>query len=190
MSGKQKLWVIIGVIAGLVLLILGWYMNGYNHLVTMDEAVKSSWAQVETQLQRRYDLIPNLVNTVKGYAAHESSVLTAVTEARAHATQAGTVPDKISANRDLSSALSRLLVVAENYPQLKANENFLDLQAQLEGTENRIAVARRNYNETVKAYNIAIRNFLTRIIAGQMGLSQKPFFENDTAAAKAPEVKF
>jgi LemA protein len=190
MSGKQKILVIVLIIIGCIVLAAGWYMNGYNRLVNLDESVKSAWAQVETQLQRRYDLIPNLVNTVKGYATHESSVFIAVTEARARVGQASSVPDKISANRELGSALSRLLVVAENYPQLKANENFLDLQAQLEGTENRIAVARRNYNETVRAYNVAIRNFMARIIAGNMGLTPKPFFENDAAAAKAPEVKF
>ncbi|MDD5675619.1 MAG: LemA family protein [Chitinivibrionales bacterium] len=190
MGTKQKIILVIVIVVGLILLIAGWYMNGYNRLVRMDESVKSDWAQVETQLQRRYDLIPNLVNTVKGYAAHESGVLTAVTEARSRVGSATSVPDKISANRELGSALSRLLVVAENYPQLKANENFLDLQAQLEGTENRIAVARRNYNEAVREYNVTIRNFLQRFIAGNMGLAPKPFFENDAAAAKAPEVKF
>jgi LemA protein len=190
MSATKKIIIVLAVVAGIIVLGAGWYMSTYNRLVGLDESVKSGWAQVETQLQRRYDLVPNLVNTVKGYAAHEAAVFTAVTEARARAGQAQNVGDKINANRELNSALARLLVVAENYPQLKANQNFLDLQAQLEGTENRIAVARRAYNETVKQYNTAIRSFLPRLIAGSLGLAPKPFFETEAAATKAPEVSF
>jgi LemA protein len=165
-------------------------MKTYNRFVRLDETVNSAWAQVENQLQRRYDLVPNLVSTVKGYATHEEKVLTEVTDARARVGSATTVNDKINANRELTSALGRLLVVAEAYPNLKANENFLDLQSQLEGTENRIATERRRYNETVQMYNTAIRGFLESFVANRMNLTRKPFFESDKAAQKAPEVKF
>jgi LemA protein len=167
-----------------------WYKNGYNRLVQLDESVKSAWAQVDNQLQRRYDLVPNLVNTVKGYAEHEKDVLTAVTDARSRVGSARTVSDKITANNELGSALSRLLVVSENYPNLKADQSFLTLQAQLEGTENRIAVERMRYNDRVKEYNVEVRGFFARFIAGRMKLEPHPFFEAVKAAAKAPEVKF
>jgi LemA protein len=174
----------------LVGMVWSWYLKTYNHLVRLDETVNSAWAQVETQLQRRFDLVPNLVNTVKGYAQHEEKVLTEVTDARARVGSAQTIDDKINANRELTSALGRLLVVTENYPNLKANENFRDLQAQLVGTENRIATERRRYNESVQAYNTAIRGFLERMVAQRMNLSRKTFFESDKEAQKAPEVKF
>jgi LemA protein len=180
----------IGVIVVAGLSVWGWYMKTYNQLVRLDEQTKSAWAQVENQLQRRYDLVPNLVNTVKGYAQHEEKVLTEVTDARARVGSAQTIDDKIHANGELTSALSRLLVVSENYPNLKANENFLDLQAQLEGTENRIAVARRTYNEAAQVYNQAIRGFLEHFVAVKMDLKPKTYFESDKAAQKAPEVKF
>jgi len=180
----------IGVIVVAGLSVWGWYMKTYNQLVRLDEQTKSAWAQVENQLQRRYDLVPNLVNTVKGYAQHEEKVLTEVTDARARVGSAKTVDDKIHANGELTSALGRLLVVSENYPNLKANENFLDLQAQLEGTENRIAVARRTYNEAAQVYNQAIRGFLEHFVASKMDLKPKTYFESDQAARKAPEVKF
>ena len=182
--------IIVAVIIVGILSVWGWYMKTYNHFVRLDEQTKSAWAQVDNQLQRRYDLIPNLVNTVKGYAQHEDKVLTEVTEARARVGSAQTVNDKIHANGELTSALGRLLVVAENYPNLKANENFLDLQAQLEGTENRIAVARRSYNEAAQIYNQAIRGFLEQFVAQRMRLEPKIYFESDKAAQKAPEVKF
>ena len=182
--------IIIAVLVVGVLSVWGWYMKTYNHFVKLDEQAKSAWAQVDNQLQRRYDLIPNLVSTVKGYAQHEDKVLTAVTEARARVGSAQTVNDKIHANGELTSALGRLLVVAENYPNLKANENFLDLQAQLEGTENRIAVARRSYNEAAQIYNQAIRGFLEQFVARRMRVEPKTYFESDKVAQKAPEVKF
>jgi LemA protein len=190
MTTMKKLLLVCGILVLCIIAVWGWYMKTYNRFVKLDETVKSDWAQVENQLQRRFDLIPNLVNTVKGYAQHEEKVLTEVTNARARVGSAQTVDDKISANGELTSALGRLLVVTENYPNLKANENFRDLQAQLEGTENRIATERRRYNETVQVYNTAIRGFLEQIVAHRMNLSRKPFFESDKAAQKAPEVKF
>jgi LemA protein len=182
--------VVIGILVVAALSLWGWYMKTYNQLIRLDEQTKSAWAQVENQLQRRFDLIPNLVNTVKGYAQHEDKVLIAVTEARAKVGSAKTINDKISSNGELSSALGRLLVVSENYPNLKANENFLGLQAQLEGTENRISVARRNYNETAQVYNQAIRGLLESFVAQRMKLEPKMYFESDKVAQKAPEVKF
>ena len=158
-SGKK--WLLVAVVVILVLAgsLYSFFKGTYNQFVTLDESVKSSWAQVENQLQRRYDLIPNLVETVKGYAKQERDVLVEVTNARARVGGATTVPDKISANNELSGALSRLLVVVEQYPDLKSNQNFLRLQDELAGTENRISVERRRYNETVQAYNVAIRSF-------------------------------
>jgi LemA protein len=184
--------VLIAVVALVVVVgsVWSWYLKTYNHFVKLDEGVNSAWAQVETQLQRRYDLVPNLVNTVKGYAQHEEKVLTEVTEARARVGSAQTVNDKINANSQLTSALSRLLVVVERYPDLKANQNFLDLQAQLEGTENRIATERRRYNEAVQVFNTAIRGLMEQFVANRMNLTRKSFFEADKSAQKAPEVKF
>ena len=172
---------------------------GYNKMVEMDEQVTSSWAQVENVYQRRADLIPNLVNTVKGYAAHEQQTLEGVIEARSKATAINIDPSKMTpetmkqfnqAQDGLSSALSKLMVVVERYPDLKANQNFRDLQAQLEGTENRIAVERRKFNETTKNYNAYIRKFPRVIYAGWFGFEKKPYFEAQQGANKAPEVKF
>jgi LemA protein len=162
----------------------------YNSFVTLDESIKSSWAQVENQLQRRYDLIPNLVETVKGYAKQEKDVLIEVTNARARVGGAGTVPEKIQANNELSGALSRLLVVVEQYPQLKSNENFLRLQDELAGTENRIAVERRRYNEAVQKYNVAVRRFPNSLVAATFGFQTAAFFEAPAAAKAAPRGKF
>jgi LemA protein len=156
----------------------------------MDEGVKGAWAQVENQLQRRFDLIPNLVETVKGYAAQEKEVFLRVTEARSKVGGATTVNDKISANNGLSAALSRLLLVVERYPELKSNTNFIRLQDELAGTENRIAVERRRYNETVKVYNIRIRRFPTNLLAGMFGFEKAPFFEVPKERQQAPKVKF
>jgi LemA protein len=162
----------------------------YNDLIRLDEGVKEAWSQVETQLQRRYDLIPNYVETVKGYAAQEKDVLVRVTEARSRVGQAKSIPDKIEANNELTSALSRLLVVVEQYPQLKSNENFIRLQDELAGTENRIAVARRRYNEAVKMYNVAVRSFPQNMLAKWFSFQPAAFFEAPQAAKEAPKVKF
>ncbi len=191
MGKAQKTILIIVVILALLILIPFMYLKGtYNSLVTMDESVKGAWAQVENQLQRRYDLIPNLVETVKGYASHEKEVFVKVTEARSKVAGAANISDKIQANNQLSSALSRLLVVVERYPELKANTNFVRLQDELAGTENRIAVERRRFNETVKAYNIKIRSFPTNIIAGMFGFEKAAFFDVPQERQEAPKVKF
>ena len=191
MSQTQKILLVVVGILVLIVLVPFLYLKGtYNSLVTMDEGVKAAWAQVENQLQRRYDLIPNYVETVKGYAAHEKEVFVKVTEARSRVAGASTIGNKIQANNELSSALSRLLVVVERYPELKANTNFIRLQDELAGTENRIAVERRRYNETVKVYNIKIRRFPTNMIAGMFGFEKATFFEVPKERQEAPKVKF
>ncbi|MBX2892930.1 MAG: LemA family protein [Saprospiraceae bacterium] len=173
--------------------------NTYNKLGPMEEGVKKAWSQVENQYQRRADLIPNLVNTVKGYANFEQETLQKVVEARASATQVkidvGDLTEENirryeQAQQGLSGALGRLLAVAENYPDLKANQSFLDLQKQLEGTENRISVERKNFNEAVEGYNAYIRRFPTNMIAGMFGFSKKGYFQAAPGSEKAPEVKF
>ena len=192
---KKSTIIIIVVIALLAI----WGVTGYNGLVTMDENVSGQWSNVETQYQRRADLIPNLVNTVKGYAAHEKETFDAVVSARAKATQMtidieDLTPEKIEAYQKaqgaVGSALSRLLAVTENYPELKANENFKELQAQLEGTENRISVERRKFNETAREYNTSIRRFPKNIVASMFGFEKRPYFEAEEGSEKAPEVKF
>lgn len=180
----------IGIIILVVLIPYGYLKGTYNSLVTMDESVKAAWAQVENQLQRRYDLVPNLVETVKGFAAQEKEVFIKVTEARSRVAGAGTINEKIDANNQLSSALSRLLVVVEQYPELKSNTNFIRLQDELAGTENRIAVERRRFNEAVRAYNTKIRSFPTNMIAGMFGFEKATFFEVPKEAQEAPKVKF
>jgi len=176
-----------------------WAVSGYNGLVSLDEQMANKWSNVETQYQRRADLIPNLVNTVKGYATHEQTTLESVVKARSEATQVkvdptNLTPEKIAefqkAQSNVTSALGRLLMVAENYPQLKANENFLELQSQLEGTENRISVARKDFNDAAKEYNTSIRRFPKNILAGLFGFDKKAYFEAESGAEKAPEVKF
>jgi LemA protein len=191
MTGIQKFFLIVVIIIVVLVVIPLLYLKGaYNGLVSLDEEVKTAWAQVENQLQRRYDLIPNLVETVKGYAAHEQDLFVKVTEARSRVGGAGSVPDKIAANNSLSSALSRLLVVVERYPELKANTNFIRLQDELAGTENRIAVERRRYNETVRAYNTTIRHFPKNIIAGIFGFERATLFEVPEERQEAPKVSF
>ena len=189
-SGKRNLLIAVVIILVLAGSLYSFFKGTYNQFVTLDEAVKSSWAQVENQLQRRFDLIPNLVDTVKGYAKQEKDVLVEVTNARARVGGATTVPDKINANNELSGALSRLLVVVEKYPDLKSNQNFLRLQDELAGTENRIAVERRRYNEAVQTYNVAIRSFPANLLAGMYGFTKAAFFEAPAAAKTAPQVKF
>jgi LemA protein len=191
MTQTQKTLLIVVIVIALIVLIPFFYFKGtYNSLVTMDEEIKGAWAQVENQLQRRYDLIPNLVETVKGYAAHEREVFVQVTEARSKVAGAGSVSDKIDANNSLSAALSRLLVVVERYPELKANTNFIRLQDELAGTENRIAVERRRYNEMVKAFNARIRTFPTNLLAGMFGFEQAAYFEVPQERQEAPKVTF
>ncbi|MCK4597879.1 LemA family protein [bacterium] len=191
-NGKTWVWVLvilaIILVIGLILVLSG--VGIYNRLVGLDEGVKAAWAQVENQLQRRYDLIPNYVATVKGYAKHEREVFIQVTEARSRVGGAKTVPDKISANNDLSGALARLLVVVERYPDLKANQNFIRLQDELAGTENRIATERMRYNDQVKVYNQTIRRFPTNFIAGIFGFERAEFFEAPEAAEVPPQVEF
>ena len=189
-KGKRTIWIVLIAIVVVVFIFFNTFKGVYNRLVSLDEGISAAWAQVENQLQRRLDLIPNLVNTVKGYAEHEKEVLTAVTNARSRVGSAQTIPDKINANNQLTSALGRLLVVMENYPNLKADQNFLALQSQLEGTENRIAVERRRYNEATRTYNTTIRKFPDNILAKMFGFERKPFFEAAEEAKQVPEVKF
>ena len=192
----KKTWIIvIAVVAVLVI----YCVSSYNSLVTQEETAGTAWSNVENQYQRRSDLIPNLVNTVKGYAAHEKETFDAVVSARAKATQMtidieDLTPEKIEAYQKaqgaVGSALSRLLAVTENYPELKANENFKELQAQLEGTENRISVERRKFNESARVYNTSIRRFPKNIVASMFGFEKRPYFEAEEGSEKAPEVKF
>lgn len=191
--------VTVGVIVLFGLILASSGIGSYNKLVTLEENVSEKWSQVENVYQRRADLIPNLVNTVKGYAEHERQTLTEVIEARSKATSVNVNPKNLDgqslqkfqqAQKGLSSALSRLMVVVERYPQLKASQNFRDLQAQLEGTENRIAVERRKFNQAARKYNTAIRKFPTNLIANMTGFEKKVYFEAEEGAAKAPEVNF
>ncbi len=187
----KKTLIVIGIIVFIILAIGSSFAGKYNGLVSLRENVTTSWAQVENVLQRRNDLIPNLVNTVKGYAAHEQKVFIDVTKARARVGGATTIPEKVAANNQLTAALGRLLVVSERYPELKANQNFLALQDELAGTENRIAVERRRYNEAVRAYNTSVQVFPTNVIAGIFGFErQSVYFKADEAAKTAPKVDF
>ncbi len=193
---KKRNWIILAVVA---VVLVGFCISAYNGFVHKEEAVNTAWSNVETQYQRRADLIPNLVNTVKGYAAHESQTLTEVTEARTRATSINLSADDLSpeklaeyqqAQSEVRSALGRLIAVAERYPDLKANQNFLELQAQLEGTENRITVARKDFNDAARTYNVAVRRFPSNLVAGMFGFGQKPYFESAEGAATAPQVQF
>lgn len=186
---KKKGVIIIAVIA-VIVIIAGALISGYNGLIKLEEDTNASYSDVQVQLQRRSDLIPNLVNTVKGYAAHETEVFTAVSDARAKLAGATTPEETIQADSELSSALSRLLAISEAYPELKANENFLSLQDELAGTENRISVARRDYNEVVRKYNVKIRSFPTSIFANMLGFETKEQFAADEGAQDAPSVSF
>jgi LemA protein len=195
---KKGTVTIIAVIAVVVLVIL-WGIKVNNRMVAMEESVNKAWSNVETVYQRRADLIPNLVNTVKGYAAHETSTFEAVVNARSKATSITVNSDDMTADQlkefqkaqnDVTGALGRLIAISESYPELKANENFKELQAQLEGTENRISVERRNFNESASKYNTYIRKFPQSIIAGMRGFDKKPYFEAEEGANKAPKVEF
>lgn len=187
---KKGLLILIVVVV--LLLSLGsWLIGGLNRVVILDENVNQAWAQVENQLQRRNDLVPNLVNTVKGYASHETGLFTKVTELRSQWGKAATREEKIATAREMGGVLSRLLLVAENYPDLKANQNFLSLQSQLEGTENRIAVERRRYNQAVMAFNSYRRTVFGSLFASLRGLTKPTeYFEAEEGATKVPEVKF
>lgn len=196
----QKGWITLIVVVVIVLIMFLSIKNAYNSLVTLEETVTQSWAQVSNQYQRRADLIPNLVETVKGYVSHERETFQAVTEARAKVSQMTVTPEVLNnpeafskfqqAQSQLGSALSRLLAVSENYPQLKANENFLALQSQLEGTENRIAVERKRFNEAVQGYNTKIRRFPTNLIANMFDFEKKAYFEAETGTETVPDVSF
>ncbi len=195
----KKSWIIIGALLVTVFIIYRFFTGSFNNMVSYDETVITAWSNVENVYQRRADLIPNLVSTVKGYAANEKETLTEVLEARAKATSVSIDPANLNAaaiqqfqqaQAGLSSALSKLMVVVERYPDLKANQNFLELQAQLEGTENRIAVERRRFNESVKVYNTYIRSFPKNMVAGMYGFERKDQFVADEGADNVPEVKF
>lgn len=182
-----------------IVLVALWGISSYNGLVSMDENVSNQWANVETQYQRRSDLIPNLVNTVKGYAKHESETLESVMQARSQATQvkidpSNCTPQQLAAYQkaqgDVTTALGKLLAITENYPDLKANQNFLELQSQLEGTENRINVARKDFNDSAKKYNTSLRRFPRNIIASMFGFEKRNYFEAEAGAEKAPKVEF
>jgi LemA protein len=200
---SKGLIITLSVLGGLLLVALltvGWGIGIYNKLVAGDEGVKSAWSQVENQYQRRYDLIPNLVETVKGFAKQEKEVLIGVTEARASVGQMKVTPEVLrdpqafqhfqQAQDGLGAALSRLMVVVEKYPELKSNQNFLELQSQLEGTENRISVERRRFNEMVQEFNIMIRRFPASMIAGFGGFREAQYFKSIEGSEKAPQVKF
>ena len=194
-KGTITIIVVVAVILGCLL----WFKGAYNNMVTAEEGVSAAWSQVENVYQRRADLVPNLVATVKGYAAHESSTLEGVVEARSKATQVTVSADDLSpealakfnaAQGDLTNALGRLLMLTENYPDLKASQNFSELQAQLEGTENRITTERMKFNDTAKAYNTLIRKFPDNIVASMFGFEKKGYFEAAAGADKAPVVEF
>lgn len=194
---KKNKGLIITVVV--IVLVALWGISSYNGLVSMDENVSNSWANVETQYQRRSDLIPNLVNTVKGYAKHESQTLESVMAARSQATQvkidpSNCTPQQLAAYQkaqgDVTTALGKLLAITENYPDLKANQNFLELQSQLEGTENRINVARKDFNDTAKKYNTSLRRFPRNIVASMFGFEKRAYFEAEAGAEKAPKVEF
>ena len=187
----KTLWIVLGVIALLAFMIGGWFIGGLNKVVQLDEAVNSSWAQVENQLQRRNDLIPNLVNTVKGYAAHEEGLLTKITELRSQWGKAASRGEKMQTANQMTGALSKLLLVSERYPDLKANQNFLALQSQLEGTENRIAVDRMRYNTAVKVFNSYRRTVFGGLFASIRGLDEpREYFEVAESAKEVPTVSF
>ena len=196
MNKKTVTWIVV---LGVLAIAVVWGISRYNAIISAEENVNTAWSQVENQYQRRADLIPNLVETVKGYAAHESTTLEGVIAARAKATQVLVDPTNATAEQiaafqaaqgELSQALGRLMAISENYPDLKANQNFAALQSQLEGTENRITVARNNFNEVARQFNTMIRRFPTNIIANAMNAEKRPYFEANAGAEQAPQVQF
>jgi LemA protein len=195
----KKTLIIVGIVVVVIFIIYRTFAGSYNSMVTAEETATAAWSQVENVYQRRIDLIPNLVETVKGMATSEKETFEAVMNARANASKISVDASKLSPEQikqfqasqgELSQALGRLMVVSENYPQLRQSEGFLNLQAQLEGTENRIAVERKNFNETVQVYNTLIRSFPNNVMAGMYGFSKKGYFEAEAGAEKAPKVKF
>jgi LemA protein len=190
MKTSSKVWIIIGIV---VVLVVVYGLSTYNRLVTLNEAATAQWKQVETVYQRRFDLIPNLVASAQGVMKQEQAVFTAIADARTHyagAQASGSVDDQVKATGEVDSALSRLLVITENYPELKSSENVQTLMSELEGTENRISVERGRFNDEVQAYNLAVKRFPSSIIASMEGFSERAYFEADAAAATAPKVAF
>jgi LemA protein len=182
--------IVVGVLIAIIVLTAGWWIGGYNRVIAMDENVKGKWAQVENQLKRRYDLIPNLVETVKGYATHEKELFENIAEARTKYFQAKNVKGKIASSNQLEGTLSRLLLLREQYPELKANQSFLKLQDSLEGTENRIAVERKRYNDAVQILNTYIRTFFGRFFAAFADISKAEYYEIPELEKETPKVKF
>jgi len=192
MAGKKISPLVIVLLIIVLLIVFGgfWYVATRNRLVSQEQELEGSWAEVDNQLQRRYDLIPNLVETIKGYAAQEESIFVQIAEARSKLAGAGSVAETAEASNGMESALSRLLVVVENYPELKSNENFIRLQDELAGTENRLAVARKRYNDVVQSFNRAILMFPANIVAENLGLVKQDYFEIDAIAKENPKVEF
>jgi len=194
MASGRSPWIVVGLVLGALLLVVlfvgGYVRTTYNELVSQQVGTQTAWSQVENQLQRRNDLIPNLVETVKGYAKQETTIFTAIADARARIGSGQPPQSQMQASNDLSNAIARLLVVVENYPQLKSTENFMRLQDELAGTENRLAVERMRYNETVQAYNTHIRQFPSNMVASAFNFEAKPLFEAPESAKVAPKVQF
>lgn len=188
-KNMKGLW-IAGAIVLVALLLLGWFVGSYNRLVTLNNNVDNKWAQVETQYQRRIDLIPNLINTVKGYMTYEQQTLTKITELRTQWQNAKTVAEKVDTANQIESALKTIFAVAENYPDLKASQNFLALQDELANTENKVAVERQRYNDAIKDINIAVQRFPTNVVAGIFGFKQREYFQSAAGSETVPEVKF
>lgn len=186
----KKGLIVLGVFVAVVVLAFSWVTGTHNDLIEKSEEVEGKFADISVQLQRRTDLIPNLVSTVKGYASHEEAVINSITTSREKLLNANSVSEKAAANQELSNAINNLLVVVENYPDLKANTNFIQLQDELAGTENRIAVARKDYNDAVKDYNKSIKVFPKNILAGMFGFESKEYFEAKDSANEAPNVSF
>jgi len=189
-KGVKIALIVVGVVVLLGIMTFSWFRSGFDNVISMDENVKGKWAQVENQLKRRYDLIPNLIETVKGYAKHEKELFENIANARTKYFQSNTIPDKVKASTQLEGLLSRLLVLREAYPDLKANQSFLKLQDSLEGTENRIAVERKRYNDAVQILNTYIRTFFGRFFASFTGISAAEYYEIPDAEKEAPKVQF
>ena len=187
---KGSISIVLLVLLAIVILCVFVAVGQYNAMVSLDEEVNNQFSQIDVQLQRRADLIPNLVNTVKGYMAHEEKIINAVTEARTKYTNASSTEEKIAAGEEMTNALNNLLVVVENYPDLKASENFINLQDEIAGTENRVAVARKNYNDAVTKYNKKIRTFPGNILSGMFGFESKSNFETEATSREVPTVTF